>query len=118
MRSLIITHLHSDHYRGVVQFLDYWQEKGKVCERVTFNWCCQEGKRQPPPDEDGHCDSGDPKSNLRRRINSYREFISKVDSGDFICEPLIRSENNSKPFFGNNFDQIIEIFEPSYGQVG
>ena len=54
VRALIITHLHSDHYRQARAFLtNCRRELGYVCEKVILNPIPETEESLPPPDEDG-----------------------------------------------------------------
>lgn len=73
LRGLLVTHLHLDHYGGVVEFLNNVErELNLVCERVLFHRpSLSKSLHNLLPDEDGH-DEGDfdEKSRDRKRKNS------------------------------------------------
>ena len=79
LRGLLVTHLHLDHYGGVVQFLDNVErELNLSCERVLFHRpvLSQSLRDSILNDEDGHADGDlDEKTKARKRKSSIVSLL-------------------------------------------
>jgi beta-lactamase superfamily II metal-dependent hydrolase len=120
IRALIITHLHLDHYRDAVSFLENCATQlGIECERVVFNW---PSNRQPSlPDADGHSEIyNNPTQNKRQRITAYQELKAWADqpSNDDKFIGLLRPRRGEFIDMDGVIAQAIKVLQPSHAQFG
>ncbi|HEX6369907.1 MAG TPA: MBL fold metallo-hydrolase [Longimicrobium sp.] len=115
VRALVLTHLHMDHYRGAVEFLENCEgELGAGCDLVYFNW---PWKGVPPPSElidpDGHDEAGaeDVIGEERVRVNRglYRWVRSHTEAG----VPLVTGGSGCS--FPGDFKDVLELLQPRHG---
>lgn len=120
LRGLIISHLHRDHYKGVVQFLDNCEmELGIRCEKIIFNWPPSVNSKHRQwllQDRDQHSEWGcDKKTSKRQRKTTYSRLKSWVDEHAGECYAL--DSNILLPVDGD-INRAIEVLQPSHGQLG
>jgi len=119
-RGLIVTHLHVDHYKGVIRLLQNCQQEINIaCEQVLFNW------PHPLPrknlnffleDHDGHSNVyTEEKNNLRTRKTFFQELRTWAEKNVNICEPLLSKSNYTK--LRGSFSNMIEILHPKHAQI-
>jgi len=123
VRGLIITHLHLDHYRGAIRFLENCDTTlNLACEKMVFNWPHESNARrllQLLEDADLHSSSGNPHVNAKVRLTTYERLVAWADHIDHHghCEGLT-AHNRNEPLFTGNMGQVIEILQPRYAQIG
>jgi beta-lactamase superfamily II metal-dependent hydrolase len=120
IRALIITHLHLDHYREAVGFLENCGPQLSIeCERLVFNWPSH--RQQLAPDADEHSElSSEPKQRERARRTAYQELLTWADHDSNVqaCIPLLRPRNGDQLELEGTISQAIRILQPSHGQMG
>lgn len=118
IRALVITHLHLDHFRDTVGFLEHCSRHlGIPCERLLFNW----PNRQPLlPDSDAHGEHPNPAYRNRARLTAYQELMAWVDqpANDAICSGLVRPRQNEFLDIDGTITAAIKILQPSHAQLG
>jgi beta-lactamase superfamily II metal-dependent hydrolase len=116
IRGLLITHLHLDHFKDTVKFLENCSTQlGTQCERLIFNW--PSNRKIPAPDADNH-DRIYPndRHNERQKRTAYQELLSWTNMHEDDCLPVLR-ERAQMPLNGS-IPHIIKILQPSHGQMG
>jgi competence protein ComEC len=120
IRALIITHLHLDHFRDSVGFLENCgSQLGLECERLIFNW--PSNHQQIVPDADEHSEIyTDPKQRERARRTAYQELIAWAEHEANIhsCTPLLRPRNGDRLEIEGAIAQAIRILQPAHSQMG
>lgn len=120
IRALIITHLHLDHYREAVSFLENCGgQLGVECERLVFNW--PSNRQQPLPDADEHSEMySDPKRRERTRITAYRDLMTWTNQSphEDACVGLLRPRRGDYLEIDGIIAQAIKILQPSHAQIG
>lgn len=111
LRGLLVTHLHLDHYGGVIQFLaNVEQELNLNCERVFFHrpLLSQSLRDHILNDEDGHADGdADEKFRSRKRRNSILGLLQWAKSNRHRYNNLTLQPGISLPLEG-----VIELLHP------
>jgi len=118
IRALIITHLHLDHFKDAVGFLENCRSQlGMECERLIFNW--QLNRQQLAPDADGHSEIySDPKRRKWARRTAYRELVAWAERNARSCIPLLRPNNGDRLKIRGTIRNAIKILQPSHGCMG
>lgn len=120
IRALIITHLHLDHFRDSVGFLENCgPQLGIECERLIFNW--PSNRQQLVPDADEHSEIySDPKRRERVRRTAYQELMAwaEQEANTHSCTPLLRPRNGDRLEIEGTITQAIRILQPSHSQMG
>lgn len=111
LRGLLVTHLHLDHYSGVIQFLsNVERELDLFCERVFFHRPILSLSLRDIilNDEDGHADGEmDEKTRARKRKNSIRTLLAWARANKRYYNNLTLQPGMSLPLEG-----IIELIHP------
>lgn len=120
IRALIITHLHLDHFRDSVGFLENCgRQLGIECERLIFNWPHKGQKVLPDADE--HSENNiNPARQNRLRPTAYQELMGWVEqeANEHACAGLLRSRNGDHLEIDGTITQAIKILQPSHAQLG
>ncbi len=118
IRALIITHLHLDHFKDAVGFLENCKSTLRVeCERLIFNW--PSNRQQLAPDADGHSDIySDPKQRQRARLTAYRQLVDWAEQNTRSCFPLLRPNNGDRLEIDGEIKNAIRILQPFHGHMG
>lgn len=120
IRALIITHLHLDHFRDSVGFLENCElQLGIKCERLIFNW--PSNNKQLAPDDDEHSEIYvDPKHRKRARRVAYQELVAwaEQEPNKHSCIPLLQLGNQYHLDIQGTIKQAIKILQPSHAQMG
>ncbi|WP_129626113.1 ComEC/Rec2 family competence protein [Candidatus Oscillochloris fontis] len=120
IRALIITHLHLDHFKESVGFLENCRPQlGIECERLIFNWFYN--RQPPPPDADEHSEiSSDLKIRERVRRTAYQELVTwaEQEPNKLSCIPLLRPRSGDRLEIEGTITQAIRILQPSHAQMG
>ncbi len=122
LRGLVITHLHLDHYKEAVDFLNNCErEIGLTCERVLFNWPRRVPKSQFDQilrDPDGHSDIlNNQKINENQRKTAYSDLKRWVDNHDNRYGALSRQFDIGSLQFNGSLDDVIELLHPRQSQL-
>ena len=112
LRGLLVTHLHLDHFSGVVQFLDnVEQELNLICERVLFHMPSLSNSLRDVilNDGDGHANDGlDARGAARKRKNSIIGLLRWVQTHDRERYNNLAMERNiTLPL-----EEVIELIHP------
>lgn len=120
IRALIITHLHLDHFRDSVGFLENCgSQLGIRCERLIFNW--PSNCKHLSPDDDKHSEIYDnPKRRNQARRVAYQELVAWAAQGSntHSCLPLLRPSCGDRLEIDGHIKQSIRILQPSHAQMG
>jgi beta-lactamase superfamily II metal-dependent hydrolase len=118
IRGLIITHLHLDHYRESVGFVENCRSQlGIECERLIFNW--PSSRHLLAPDADGHSEIySDPKRRERARRTAYQELVAWAEQNIPSCIPLLRPNNGDRLEIDGEIKNAIRILQPFHGHMG
>ncbi len=115
IRGLLITHLHLDHFRATVEFLENCNSQlGIACERLIFNW--PQSNRLPEPDADGHSEPSSGQRNSRQRRIAYQELKSWANMHEDQCWLLLRGQGQT--LWTGYLAHVIQTLQPSHGQIG
>ncbi len=118
LRGLVVTHLHLDHYKGAVEFLNNCErEIGVRCERVVFNWPRISASRldQALCDPDGHSDSSDnPKINQNQRKTSYFDLRVWVQQNKGKFGPLSVAYDDDRLHINGSISSVVRLLHPHY----
>lgn len=111
LRGLLVTHLHLDHYSGIVQFLTNVEEELNInCERVFFHRpeLHKLSRDIILNDADGHSDGElDEKTRFRKRNNSLHNLLAWAKNNKQLYNNLSLQPGISLPLGG-----IIELLHP------
>ena len=120
IRALIITHLHLDHFKDAVGFLENCKSTLRVeCERLIFNW--PSNRQQLAPDADGHSETyRNPKRRNQARLTAYQELVAWAERNTCSCFPLLRTNNNNgdRLEIDGEIKNAIRILQPFHGHMG
>lgn len=115
IRGILITHLHQDHFSGVVQLLENAEhEVGLACERVL----CQiprmsrQLQTQLLEDADGHSSASAGIYSSRSRENSLRGLLRWIENHPSQCSDLTRQSGLTLPLAGS-----LELIHPWLAHV-
>ena len=123
LRGLIITHLHLDHYREAVEFLNNCErETGLICENVMFNWPVRRSKSHlfqvMLRDSDGHSDaSSDSKINQNQLKTTYYELNQWVTKHRYRCGSL-DIQGHKGLALSDSLDEIVQLIHPHFANLG
>jgi len=82
VRAVVVTHLHMDHFAGLVTFLEDSPDRGIDCDGVFFGWWGMDTRRSARlrNDADGHSQVGDdsPTTADKRRRSQLRRLSDWV----------------------------------------
>ncbi len=116
LRGLVITHLHLDHYKESVEFLNGCErELGLTCERLLFNWPLIPKSRldQFLRDTDGHSDVSDnQKVNQNQQKTAYIDLKKWVKAHDDRHGALSRQYDVGKLQLNGSIESVIELLHP------
>lgn len=117
VRALVITHLHVDHYRGVVRFLkNCSSELNVVCEKVLYNWPSVPSRELDRllRDADRHSeDYEDERQNRRQRQGSFRELLDWAES----TRGASGSIESNQPFLEGKISEAIQVLHPWHEDI-
>lgn len=116
LRGLIITHLHLDHYKGAVDFLNNCErELGLSCERVLFNWPrrVSSSLEQLLRDTDNHSDdSNNEKINKKQRDTFYQDLKRWTNAHYNQFGALLREFDEGRLRLEGSVKEVIELLHP------
>ena len=82
VRAVVVTHLHMDHFAGLVTFLEDSPDRGIDCDRVFLGWWGMDTRHSTRlrDDADGHSQAGDdsPTTADKRRKSQLRRLSDWV----------------------------------------
>jgi len=93
VRAVILTHLHSDHYEGTIQFLDACRTRGISWNALYFYWVNNTRQRKHLlHDSDGHSNCGEDNADLcrKKRMSTYQSLArwsKNRSNGERILSP-------------------------------
>jgi competence protein ComEC len=117
VRAVVITHLHADHYAGLVAFLKGCQPRGIEWDAVYFQWLTQvQGHTQLLDDDDRHSRAGEGNLSLQRkkRLNLFQTLAG------WIGEPGSKRRHKPPDLLTavNLSGMAIELLHPISGDIG
>jgi competence protein ComEC len=117
VRAVVITHLHADHYAGLVTFLKGCQPRGIEWDALYFQWLTQIQKRtQLLDDDDQHSHAEEDNSSLQRkkRLNLFQTLAG------WMSEPGNKRRHKPPDLLTavNLSGMTIEILHPISGDIG
>jgi competence protein ComEC len=117
VRAVIVTHLHTDHYDGLVRFLEDCQFRGIEWDAVYFHWINQAKQRKYLLDDnDGHSQAqeNDPLLRQKKKMSTWRALNSWVRAPanrERVKSPVLLDEVS---FQG----MTLERLHPVYADIG
>jgi beta-lactamase superfamily II metal-dependent hydrolase len=121
LRGLIITHLHLDHYKGAVEFLNNCeQELGLTCERILFNWprVLKGRLDQVLSDTDKHSDvSSDQKINTNQKRTAFNDLKSWIDRHDEQFGTLVRQFDTGRLQLDGAISEVVDLIHPRHSYM-
>jgi len=118
IRALIITHLHLDHFKDAVGFLENCSSQLNIkCEHLIFNW--PSNLQKLAPDADGHSEIyRNPKRRNQARLTAYQELVAWTKRNTRSLFPLLRPNNGYRLRIKGTIKDAIRILQPSHGCMG
>lgn len=117
VRAVVITHLHVDHYDGLVRFLKGCQSRGIDWDAVYFYWISQVKQlKRLLDDDDGHSQAIEDNPILwqKKKMRTYqtlRSWAREPGNEDRVRSPDLLDEVNSPGI-------ILERLHPVYAKIG
>lgn len=117
VRAVVITHLHVDHYDGLVRFLKGCQSRGVDWDAVYFYWMSEVKQgRHLLDDDDGHSQAVEESPILRqkKKMSTYRTLRSwarEPGNENRVKSPELLDKVNSPGI-------TLERLHPVYAKIG
>ena len=117
VRAVVITHLHADHYDGLVRFLKGCQSRGIDWDAVYFYWISEVKQlRHLLDDDDGHSQAVEDSPILRqkKKMSTYqtlRSWVREPGNRGRVKSPELLDEVNSPGI-------TLERLHPDYADIG
>lgn len=119
VRALIITHIHLDHYRGAVEFLQNSElELEYPCEVLYYNWPWRGQPKTPElqdlDDPDGHAVAGSPTSG-EDRVRVARGLYDWTRANPWA--PANLATGGAGCPFPGPFEGVVDLLQPLHSDL-